>query len=112
MGGDRVKILKETALQFYCELKRIRRSRNWQLQGNVDNLEQFAQQLKGRDVVQDSPFFVEKVLDSVRPHLQDSLPVHLAQLVANNPAITLAELMEKTGCTIVQARLARDEEEL
>ncbi len=110
MGGENVKQLKQTAAQFQCELKRVRRSRNWQLSGKVETLDEFAQQVKGQQVVQDSPFFIEKVLAGIRPHQQQSMPDRLAQLITDNPAITLAEMMEKTGCTIAQARLARDKE--
>lgn len=110
MGGENVKQLKQTAAQFQCELKRVRRSRNWQLSGKVETLDEFAQHVKGQEVVQDSPFFVEKVLAGIRPHQQQSMPERLAQLITDNPAITLAEMMEKTGCTIAQARLARDKE--
>ncbi len=112
VGGETAKALKAEASQQQCELKRIRRSRNWHLSGKVEDLDLFSQQLKGNELVQDYPFFVEKVIEGIGPYLQESLPVRLAQLIANNPAITLAEMMEKTGCTIAQARLARDNEEL
>ncbi len=110
VGGETAKALKAIASQQKCELKRIRRSRNWQLSGKVEDLDLFAQQLKGHTLIQDYPFFIERVVEGIRPHLQESLPIRLSQLISNYPAITLAELMEKTGCTIAQARLARDEE--
>jgi len=112
IGGEKAKTLKAIACDFQCELKRIRRSRNWKLTGQANHLNEFAQQLKGQDVVADCSFFMEKIIESTLPYQQASLPNRLAALITSNPAVTLAELMEKTGCTIAQARLARDDEDL
>jgi len=112
IGGEKAKALKLIAREHKCELKRIRRSRNWQLTGEANHLDEFAQHLKRLDVVTEFPFVAQKVTEASGPYQQASLPARLAELIINNPAITLSEMMEKTGCTIAQARLAREEEEL
>ncbi|WP_165313906.1 ribosome recycling factor family protein [Vibrio ziniensis] len=108
IGGEKAKELKAIALEHQCELKRIRRSRNWKISGFVEQLCSFNQQIKGDQTVADYPFVAQKIADAILPLLQASLPDRLAELIANNQNITLAELMEKTGCTVTQARLARE----
>ncbi len=111
VGGEKAKQLKEIALEYQCNLKRVRRSRNWQLNGKANQLGLFMQSLKGCELVDDYPFIAEKIREALLPYIQASLPERLAELVTADPTITLAELMEKTGCTIAQARLAREEAE-
>ncbi len=41
IGSDTVKRLKLQAQTFDCELKRIRRSRNWQLLGEAASMQNF-----------------------------------------------------------------------
>jgi len=110
IGGDSVKLLREVAAQCRCSLKRVRRSRHWQLTGKAEHLSVLVEQLKEAENTQEFPFFIEKIEQEIAPYIQQSLPIRLAQIIATNPAITLAEMMEKTGCTIAQARLAREQE--
>ncbi|WP_415679616.1 ribosome recycling factor family protein [Vibrio diazotrophicus] len=112
IGGEKTKELKAIATEHKCELKRIRRSRNWQISGFFEQLSDYNQQLKVAGIVTDTPFIVEKISEALKPYEQASLPERLAALISKNENITLAELMDKTGCTIAQARLARDENEL
>lgn len=46
IGSDTVKRLKLQAQTFDCELKRIRRSRNWQLLGEAASMQKFVIQIK------------------------------------------------------------------
>ncbi len=111
IGGEKAKELKAIALEHQCELKRIRRSRNWQISGFVEQLSSFHQQIKDSQIVIDYPFIELKIAEAILPFEQASLPARLAELITSNENITLAELMEKTGCTVAQARLAREDAE-
>lgn len=111
IGGGTVKAFRDVSARHQCTLKRIRRSRHWQLAGKAQHLNLLAEQLKEEGSTQEFPFFIEKIEQEIEPYRQQSLPIRLAQMIASNPAITLAEMMEKTGCTIAQARLAREQEQ-
>lgn len=98
---------RELALQYECELKRVRRSRHWQLVGEFAQLELFKQALIDTDVIV-YQFMLSKIttaLVNVEPPL--TLEQQLAQLILNNPTITIAELVSLTYCSEAEARVAR-----
>ncbi|WP_070969474.1 ribosome recycling factor family protein [Vibrio sonorensis] len=108
VGGDKAKDLKAIALQYQCQVKRVRRSRNWTLKGKLIDIDSVQSELAKLDA---SGF--RFVIDKVAPVLEANrdllvpLETKLARLIAENDGITLHQLMEETGCTIAQARQAR-----
>ncbi|SEK35367.1 Ribosome recycling factor [Colwellia chukchiensis] len=86
-----------------CELNRIGRSRNWQLKASFEQLEAT----------------IAAISDSEEPSWQ-WLATHLAKQSKNlafdvlvgiakkKPGITVSELMQRTDCTIAQARRVID----
>ncbi|MBD1577737.1 ribosome recycling factor [Vibrio sp. S11_S32] len=116
IGRDRVKQAKSIALKLGCELKRIRRSRNWQLQGEVEPLSELIETLTATDPDTMS-YLIKKITDGINTALiseEDSQPPpsmadKLAALIQSNPDITLNELMAITDCTMAQARSVRFE---
>ncbi len=97
IGGDHAKRAKTLAAEKQCDLKRIRRSRNWQI--------------SEAEVMR---FAINKIEQALLAHQDklEPLDVKLIRLVRQNPNITLAELMAETNCTLVQARTARFDAEL
>ncbi|WP_153448940.1 ribosome recycling factor family protein [Vibrio algicola] len=116
IGGVRVKQAKTIALKLGCELKRIRRSRNWQLQGEVEPLSELIETLTATEPDTMS-YLIKKITDGINTALiseEDSQPPpsmadKLAALIQSNPDITLNELMAITDCTMAQARSVRFE---
>ncbi|TXY11498.1 ribosome recycling factor family protein [Vibrio mimicus] len=108
IGGDTVKRLKHQAQPFGCELKRIRRSRNWQLVGDAMAIQDFLIQIKDIEH-RDADYLIKKLELGLRQHSDKLEPLEskLQRLIAQNPSITLAELMAATHCSLVQARAAR-----
>ncbi|MBN7279249.1 ribosome recycling factor [Vibrio cholerae] len=107
LGSDTVKRLRLQAQAFDCELKRIRRSRNWQLLGEAASMQKFVIQIKQTEY-QVSEYLIRRVEAGLRPP-SDKIEsiVQLQRLVQQNPSITLAELMAATHCSLMQARAAR-----
>ncbi|MCL9782435.1 ribosome recycling factor family protein [Vibrio sp. S4M6] len=108
LGGPQVKQAKLMAQQHQCELKRIRRSRNWSLTGHADNLLMFADALR-KDDEQAFAHLLNKIEnhDAIATFQNDHIQSKLERLISQNPAITLAELMEQTQCSLAEARSAR-----
>ncbi|MZI93055.1 ribosome recycling factor [Vibrio sp. CAIM 722] len=108
IGGMQTKALKMVATQHQCELKRVRRSRNWQLQGEALHIEQFYRQCQ-----QQSPDTLKFVINKIAPVLAQNqtllepLADKLQRLLREQPNLTLSELMAQTQCTVQQARQAR-----
>lgn len=108
IGGENCKYAKTIAVQHQCELKRIRRSRNWQITGNSADLTNLfttlqAEQSQGFD------YLINK-LNTGLLALNDkpeSKTEQLASLIAQQPDTTLNELMAATNCTMAEARVAR-----
>lgn len=112
IGGDHAKRAKAIAAENKCELKRIRRSRNWQITGEALDLKAFLDRIKAEEA-EPMRFMVNKMEAGLAKHSDklEPLEAELIRLVMENPNITLAELMSETNCTIAQARTARFEAE-
>ncbi|MCR9905883.1 ribosome recycling factor family protein [Vibrio campbellii] len=112
IGGDHAKRAKAIAAENKCELKRIRRSRNWQITGEALDLKAFLDRIKVEEA-EPMRFMVNKMEAGLAKHGDKLEPLKgkLIRLVMENPNITLAELMSETNCTIAQARAARFEAE-
>ncbi len=113
IGGEQAKRAKAMAAEKGCELKRIRRSRNWQVCGEAMDLKRFldciqAEQSEGLQ------FIINKLGVGLAAHQDklEPLEMKLVRLVLQNPNVTLAELMAETNCTIAQARTARFDAEI
>ncbi|EGQ9937212.1 ribosome recycling factor family protein [Vibrio vulnificus] len=108
IGGEMTKHLKSVAAEHGCELKRVRRSRHWQISGEALALQAFYDQV--RRLEEDSAsYLVKKMQLALASHSEKLEPLEdkLQRLVMENPAITLAELMSQTHCSLSQARSAR-----
>ncbi|HDY7911535.1 TPA: ribosome recycling factor family protein [Vibrio vulnificus] len=108
IGGETTKHLKSVVADHGCELKRVRRSRHWQIAGEVLALQAFYDQV--RRLEEDSAsYLVKKMQLALASHSEKLEPLEdkLQRLVMENPAITLAELMSQTHCSLSQARSAR-----
>ncbi|OEF05304.1 ribosome recycling factor family protein [Vibrio genomosp. F10] len=113
LGGERVKQLKYVASQYDCTLNRVRRSRHWQVTGTVSSLTQFLDVLKSLE--EESLRSVIKQIESIL--VSSSLPLEsmearLIKIIDTHPSITLNELMQKTSCSLAQARRARFESDI
>ncbi|CAH8198138.1 ribosome recycling factor family protein [Vibrio aestuarianus] len=108
IGGDNAKRAKQVAFEYGCELKRVRRSRNWQISGEISQLKCVVTKLSEMDQ-QAMLFLITKVNDKIRT-LEEKLEPRedkLTRLVLENPNITLSELMALTNCSVTEARTAR-----
>ncbi|GEA49668.1 ribosome recycling factor Rrf [Vibrio inusitatus NBRC 102082] len=109
VGKETVQSVKQLALKHECELKRVRRSRHWQVSGNALNVQALCLALtqEPKDVL-----FILKKLDLALQLHQDKLELpadRLKRLLIENPNMTLSELMEMTRCSVAEARRARFE---
>ncbi|ASI94588.1 ribosome recycling factor family protein [Vibrio rotiferianus] len=113
IGGDNAKRAKAIAVEKKCELKRIRRSRNWQITGEALDLKAFLDHIRVEEA-EPMRFMISKIEVGLTKHSDklEPLEAKLVRLVSENPNITLAELMSETNCTIAQARTARFEAEM
>lgn len=108
IGGEKVKQAKDIAAQCHCELRRVRRSRNWVLLGEAIQVQSFAERLKAQKH-DGFRYLIQKIATGLLEHGDKLVPLaaKLARLIEANPNITLAELMHISQCTLVEARLAR-----
>lgn len=118
LGREKCQSLKRLAQQHHCVLSRVRRSRHWQLVGEEGALNALCHELLSReDSCEDYAYVRQKIDTLINARVAARAPaplplnIQLAQLIAGNPNITLTELMEKTDCTLAQARAARFQEE-
>ncbi|EGQ7702324.1 ribosome recycling factor family protein [Vibrio cholerae] len=113
IGSDTVKRLKLQAQTFDCELKRIRRSRNWQSLGEAASMQKFVIQIKQTEY-QEAEYLIRKLETALKQHSDklEPLETKLQRLISQKPSITLAELMAVTQCSLVQAREARFAQDL
>jgi len=95
--------LKTHIRQQGCELKRIGRSRNWQLNANFDQLQAIIAfiELSGEP----SWMWLTKLLKSKYQHLSHDELISIAKKLEK---ITVSALITRTDCTIAQARKAID----
>ncbi len=108
IGRERVREMRRIALGYQCELKRIRRSRHWQICGQCLDLKKLAKDSFFFDG--ESAFHIRNTLISATQQHQESiepLERRLLSLIRIRPDITLSELMERTDCSIQEARKAR-----
>ncbi|OEE37664.1 ribosome recycling factor family protein [Vibrio anguillarum] len=108
LGGENAKKAKMLAREYQCDLKRIRRSRNWQISGEITQLELLANRLRELDSLA-MQFLITRLKDKLAEYQEQLEPksAKLVRLVKQNPSITLAEFMHITHCTIAEARTAR-----
>ncbi|WP_232281710.1 ribosome recycling factor family protein [Vibrio furnissii] len=111
IGREHATALQAFATEHRCTLKRVRRSRNWQCQGEPEDMLLLLRTIQASEMALSVSFVVTKLESGIQPYRQDTLSERLAHFVRENPAMTLAELMEKTDCTVAQARAAREAQE-
>lgn len=117
IGREAVKQAQAIATQYDCELKRVRRSRNWCMVGEAIKIQSCSAHLQSEPllaqqlIANDGQFgyLIKKLETALLQHADklEPLDAKLIRLIADNPAITLGELMQLTQCTITEARLAR-----
>ena len=108
IGREEVKQAKEMALQHDCDLKRVRRSRNWGVSGEAIKIQQFSVTLK-IEHGDKFRYLIQKITTALLDHSDklEPLDAKLVRLITDNPNITLAELIHITDCTMTEARTAR-----
>lgn len=102
------RVLKAYALKAIireqgCELNRIGRSRNWQLKATFEQLEATIHAIEASD--EPSWQWLAAHLSKQRKNLGFDMLVNIAQKKAG---ITVTELMQRTDCTIAEARRVID----
>ena len=114
IGREAVKRAQAIAVQKGCELKRVRRSRNWSITGQAIAIQSCCVELKAQSDTAEFAFLIKKIDSALLQHADklEPLGAKLVRLINQNPAITLGELMQQTQCTMSEARLARFEAEL
>lgn len=85
--------------QHGCSLKRIRRSKNWLLMGKQSQLVEVSDKLR-----QNKALWIVEAIDKALP----TPSFDLTLIIQLNPAMTVNQLMAKTSCTLVEARLGID----
>ncbi|MPW36675.1 ribosome recycling factor family protein [Vibrio halioticoli] len=108
VGGDAVQEAKLLAQQHACQLKRVRRSRNWMISGEALQIQAFCQCINTLHP-ESLAFMIRKITPALQLH-QDKLESpqqRLKRLLVEDPNMTLSELMELTQCSLVEARRAR-----
>ncbi|MBB1439911.1 ribosome recycling factor family protein [Shewanella sp. SG41-4] len=112
IGGEKAKQTKVIALQYSCELKRVRRSRNWVVTGDAINIQSFTEQLKTQS--DGFGYLIQKIETALLGHADklEPLEAKLARLIKQTPGITLGELLQLTQCTMAEARVARSNADL
>ena len=122
IGGETAKQAKAIALQYKCELKRVRRSRNWSVSGDAIKIQTYAVQLKAHQMISqklnkqgDAEFhyLIKKIETALLGHADklETLEAKLIRLITQIPSITLSKLVLLTHCTEAEARVARFEAE-
>ncbi|MFB2649390.1 ribosome recycling factor family protein [Shewanella mangrovisoli] len=114
IGREAVKRAQAIAVQKGCELKRVRRSRNWSITGQAIAIQSCCVELTAQSGTAEFAFMIKKIDSGLLQHADklEPLGAKLVRLINQNLAITLGELMQQTQCTMSEARLARFEAEL
>ncbi|MBA6292547.1 hypothetical protein H4J58_16720 [Colwellia sp. MB3u-70] len=102
------RVLKAYALKALireqgCEISRIGRSRNWQLKATFQQLEQTISLIEQSE--ETSWQWLATHLSQQRKNLGFDMLLTIAQ---KKPEITVSELMQRTDCTIAEARRVID----
>lgn len=108
IGGEQAKHAKQLAIESRCKLNRIRRSRHWQLEGDLESVMSLLVTLR-QSYAEPMAFLIKKIdesLMSIQTEPESKTAI-LQRLIVVDPDITLAELMHQTDCTITEARQAR-----
>ena len=95
--------LKALIRQQGCEINRIGRSRNWQLKATFEQLEQTISLIERSE--ETSWQWLATHLSKQRKNLGFDMLLTIAQ---KKPEITVSELMQRTDCTIAEARRVID----
>lgn len=95
-------LLITQAAKCGCQLKRIRRSRNWQLSGEEAQLKVLIALL-----IDEAHQWIVKEIDKALPKPE----ICLASLIEKTPSVTVNQLVAQTGCTMSDARQAIDQYE-
>ncbi|WP_261886689.1 ribosome recycling factor family protein [Vibrio pomeroyi] len=90
------------ATECGCQLKRVRRSRNWLLVAQEQQLIEFKTLLTN-----EKDGWIAIAIDKALPKPM----VCLASLLAATPSMTVAQLVMESGCSMAEARRAIDEHE-
>ena len=108
IGREEVKQAKDIALQYHCELKRVRRSRNWAVSGEAIKVQLYSAGLKTENGG-GFRYLIQKIETALLDHTDNLEPLEtkLSRMITFNPNITLAELIHITDCTTAEARTAR-----
>jgi len=85
-----------------CSLKRIRRSKNWLLTGQQNQLVEVSEQLK-----QGKTKWISEAIGKVLPKPN----FDLTAIALSNSGMTINRLIAETGCTLIEARIAIDKAE-
>lgn len=96
---DKERILA-LALKEECRLKRIRRSRHWQLSGTELQLNHFKAGL-----IDIADYWIKQAVEKALPKKQLSLQ----ECLLSQPNITVNQLVAETECTVAEARQAIDQ---
>ncbi|WOT04466.1 ribosome recycling factor family protein [Shewanella youngdeokensis] len=113
LGRSKVIKAQSIAKLHQCELKRVRRSRHWQLLGEALKVHAFCGQLKAAQLPEQDQvqyhYLIKKIETALLTHADklEPLSAKLERLINQNPNITLAELIHLSDCTLAQARMAR-----
>lgn len=99
--ADKTTVIK-CANQHGCQLKRIRRSRHWQLSGHEQQLRSLIEALKDEDQ--------QWIVAAIGKSLPEP-DVDLSQILLSNPTMTVSQLVQETGCSMSEARVAIDQHE-
>ena len=91
-----------SAIECGCQLKRVRRSRNWLLVAQEHQLIEFKALL-----TDEKDGWIAIAIDKVLP----KPVVCLASLLEATPTMTVAQLVMESGCSMAEVRRAIDEHE-
>ncbi|WP_286235243.1 ribosome recycling factor family protein [Thalassotalea sediminis] len=96
--------LKAEIRAIGCQLNRVGRSRNWQITGTAEQLNEVVQFIEGSG--EDSWQWLAKKLKLETDKLSHEILLSIAK---KNGGITVNELIAKTDCTVLEARKVIDE---
>ncbi|MDR9829375.1 ribosome recycling factor family protein [Vibrio sp. FNV 38] len=108
LDRQHVDLAKQLCSEHNCSLKRVRRSRNWQMTGPAPSIQRILETYI-EQAGQQHCFFTKKVSEVLSQHQDKLEPLEkkLVRILQSNPTMTLQELMSTTRCSILQARHAR-----
>lgn len=99
---DSKSIILALASQHQCILKRIRRSKNWLLIGNKSQVMEMSLHLREHNI-----FWIADAIDKALP----KVPVNLELFLKLNPSMTVNQLIQVAGCSLIEARYTIDKAE-